>query len=78
MDLAERAMLGDTGANAIGAVLATGALRRWTPRARIMGLAATVAATLASERVSFTEVIATTPGLAQLDQLGRRPAGVHP
>ncbi|MEZ5380435.1 MAG: hypothetical protein R2754_01425 [Microthrixaceae bacterium] len=77
-DLAEHAMLGDTGANAIGAVLATGALSRWAPRTRMMGLAAVVAATLASERVSFTDVIAGTPGLAQLDQLGRRAAEDNP
>lgn len=71
-DLAERAMLGDTGANALGAVLAVGAVRRWSPRARLAGLVTVAAATLASERVSFTKVIADTPGLRHLDQLGRR------
>jgi len=72
-DLAERAMLGDTGANALGAVLAVGAVRRWSPRGRRVALGAVTAATLASERVSFTKVIADTPGLRHLDQWGRRP-----
>lgn len=71
-DLDERAMLGDTGANALGAVLAVGAVQHWSPRARLAGLATVAAATLASERVSFTKVIADTPGLNHLDQLGRR------
>lgn len=73
-DLDERAMLGDTGANALGAALAAEAVRRWTPRARLVGLVGVVAATLASERVSFTRVIADTPALNALDQLGRRAA----
>ena len=73
-DLGERAMLGDTGANALGAALALDAVRRWSPRARLAGLVAVVAATLASERVSFTRLIAHTPPLDYLDQLGRRSA----
>ena len=73
-DLSERAMLGDTEANALGAALAVDAMRRWSPRARIIALAGVVAATLASERVSFTKLIADTPVLDYLDRLGRRDA----
>lgn len=73
-DLAERAMLGDTGANALGAALAVDAVRRWSPRARHLALAGVIATTLASERVSFTKLIADTPVLNALDQLGRRNA----
>jgi len=72
-DLAERAMLGDGGANALGAVLGLAALGA-RPRTRRAVLAAVVALTLASEKVSFTRVIAATPGLRDLDALGRRPA----
>lgn len=77
-DLAERTMLGDTGANAAGALLgvaalaATGARGR---RRRAAVLAALVGLTVASEKVSFTRVIESTPGLRELDALGRRPPG---
>lgn len=73
-DLAERAMLGDTGANALGAALAVDAVQRWSPKARLAALVGVLAATLASERVSFTRLIADTPALNALDQLGRRQA----
>jgi UDP-N-acetylmuramyl pentapeptide phosphotransferase/UDP-N-acetylglucosamine-1-phosphate transferase len=73
-DLAERVMLGDCGANAAGALigLRLSALRSRTGRAAL--LAGVVGLTLASEKVSFTRVIAATPVLRELDRLGRRPA----
>ncbi len=71
-DLAERDMLGDCGANSLGA--ATGAVVAFgAPRlARCAVLAGTVALNLVSERISFTEVIARTRVLRDLDELGRR------
>ncbi|PPK90862.1 hypothetical protein CLV92_12238 [Kineococcus xinjiangensis] len=74
-DLAERSMLGDTGANALGALLGTVVLARCGARGRLLVLGGVTALTLASERVSFSKVIAATPGLRELDALGRRPAG---
>lgn len=73
-DLRERAMLGDAGANALGAVLGTAVVAGARPRARWAALAAIVGLTLASEKVSFTKMIAATPGLREFDALGRRPA----
>nr|WP_232530906.1 hypothetical protein [Microlunatus antarcticus] len=73
-DLTARSMLGDCGANALGAATATAAAGTLDRPARLVGLAAVVALNAASERVSFTAVIARTPALAWLDGLGRDPA----
>ncbi|WP_369054029.1 hypothetical protein [Kineococcus terrestris] len=70
-DLAGRSMLGDTGANALGALLGTAVLARCGPRGRGAVLAVVVALTLLSERVSFTRVIEAVPALRELDRLGR-------
>jgi len=70
-DLAGRAMLGDTGANAAGALLGTALVGRAGRRGRLVALVVLAALTLASERVSFTEVIESTPGLRELDAWGR-------
>ena len=70
-DLAGTAMLGDTGANAAGALLGTALLARTGRRGRLVSLAALAALTLASEKVSFTRVIESTPGLRELDAWGR-------
>jgi UDP-GlcNAc:undecaprenyl-phosphate/decaprenyl-phosphate GlcNAc-1-phosphate transferase len=72
-DLRERAMLGDAGANALGAALGAAAARALPWRARLGLLGAIAALTLASEKVSFTRVIEATPPLHWLDMLGRRP-----
>jgi len=72
-DLAEQSMLGDTGANAAGALLGTAAVAGLGRRGRVLTLIGLSALTLASERFSFTAVIARTPGLREFDQLGRRP-----
>lgn len=72
-DLGERAMLGDTGANAAGAALGTALVASSGRRGRLVALAAIVGLTLASEKWSFTQVIESTPGLRELDAAGRRP-----
>jgi len=75
-DLGERAMLGDAGANALGAMLGGAAAVSLPRPARIALLAGIVALTGASEKVSFTKVIERTPPLRWLDMLGRRPPAV--
>lgn len=77
-DLGERAMLGDAGANALGAMLGAAAAAGLSRRSRIAMLAAVTALTAASEVVSFTKVIERTPPLRWLDMLGRRPAARGP
>jgi UDP-GlcNAc:undecaprenyl-phosphate/decaprenyl-phosphate GlcNAc-1-phosphate transferase len=72
-DLGERAMLGDAGANALGAMLGASAAGL-SRTGRITLLGAIVGMTAASEKVSFTKVIERTPALRRLDMLGRRPA----
>jgi hypothetical protein len=71
-DLGERAMLGDAGANALGALLGLSAAHLPRP-VRLGLLTGVVALNAASEVVSFTKVIQATPALRWLDQLGRRP-----
>jgi len=76
-DLAARSMMGDCGANALGAAVATVAVDVLPRPARLVALGAVATLNLASERVSFTAVIARTPWLRAVDELGRRspPAG---
>jgi UDP-N-acetylmuramyl pentapeptide phosphotransferase/UDP-N-acetylglucosamine-1-phosphate transferase len=70
-DLREQGMLGDAGANALGAVAGTLLLAGptwllWAAAAGLLGLQ------LASERVSFTRVIEGNRVLRAADRLGRR------
>ena len=73
-DLMEETMLGDTGANALGALAGTALAAHPSRLVRAGAAAAGTGLVLASERVSFTRVIARTPALAALDAVGRGEA----
>ncbi len=70
-DLSGKTMLGDFGANALGAGLgyAVASSPLMLVRAGVLGIV--VALTLASEKVSFSKVIESNPVLSWVDQLGR-------
>jgi UDP-N-acetylmuramyl pentapeptide phosphotransferase/UDP-N-acetylglucosamine-1-phosphate transferase len=70
-DLEARSMLGDCGANALGAAVGAAAAQALPRRFRLLACGAVAALNLASERVSFTDVIERIPLLRCLDQLGR-------
>lgn len=72
VDLREHGMLGDAGANALGAAVGLAATRTLPAPARLALLSGVTALTLASERVSFSAVIDATGPLRALDRLGRR------
>jgi hypothetical protein len=71
-DLGERVMLGDCGANALGALLGVALSARFGLVGRAALLGGLVALTAASEKISFTTVIERSPPLRTLDRLGRR------
>ncbi|GAA1990169.1 hypothetical protein GCM10009817_35220 [Terrabacter lapilli] len=70
-DLQATSMLGDTGANAAGALLGLALVERTGLAGRAVALAALAALTLASERVSFTKVIEGNAVLRRVDEWGR-------
>jgi UDP-GlcNAc:undecaprenyl-phosphate/decaprenyl-phosphate GlcNAc-1-phosphate transferase len=70
-DLRQRSMLGDCGANALGAAAGTVAAASLPLPMKMMALFVVAALNLASERVSFTAVIDRSPLLRWLDRLGR-------
>lgn len=71
-DLGERLMLGDTGANAVGAALGFGVVITTSLGTRVGVAVALLALNLASEVVSFSAVIDRVAPLRALDRLGRR------
>ena len=73
-DLRERLMLGDVGANVLGAALGIGVVLTATPTARNVVLLLVAGLNVLSEVVSFSRVIDRTPPLRVLDRLGRPPA----
>ncbi len=72
-DLGERGMLGDCGANTLGALLGWSACRALRPAGRLALATAVVALTLTGERLSFSDVIDAHPALRGLDRAGAAP-----
>jgi hypothetical protein len=70
-DLRERTMLGDAGANALGAMLGLSSVSRLTGRGRWLAIGALASLTLLGERRSLGAMIESTPGLSWLDRLGQ-------
>lgn len=70
-DLREMTMLGDGGSNALGAVLGFSSVEKLTGCRRWSVIGALALLTLAGERRSLGSVIEQTPGLRELDRLGR-------
>jgi len=74
-ELREEMMLGDTGANPIGAAVGLAVVLTQSQLVRFGVLIVLVALNLASERVSFSAVIDRVAPLRFVDRLGRRPTG---
>jgi hypothetical protein len=72
-DLREKTMLGDSGSNALGAMLGLSSVSRLTDRGRWLAIGALAGLTLLGERRSLGELIERTPGLSHVDELGRQP-----
>ena len=73
-DLHERLMLGDAGANALGAALGLGALLTLGPGPRLVVTGVLLVLNVTADLISFSKVIRTTPALDRLDKLGRLKA----
>jgi len=73
-DLREMVMLGDAGANALGAMLGLNSVARFTGWQRWSAVGALAGLTLLGERRSLGTLIEATPVLRDLDALGRYPA----
>jgi hypothetical protein len=72
-DLREQVMLGDSGSNALGAMLGLSSVSRLTGTSRWLAIGALAGLTFLGERRSLGELIERTPGLRTLDRLGRQP-----
>jgi UDP-GlcNAc:undecaprenyl-phosphate/decaprenyl-phosphate GlcNAc-1-phosphate transferase len=70
-DLRERAMLGDTGANLLGALAGLWLVLTLSTAGQLVALALLAALTVYGELRSISGLIERTPGLRQLDSWGR-------
>jgi hypothetical protein len=71
LTLGEKAMLGDTGSNLIGAIAGVWLLTSLGADGRLVALAAVVALTIYGELRSLSKTIESVPPLRWLDSLGR-------
>jgi UDP-GlcNAc:undecaprenyl-phosphate GlcNAc-1-phosphate transferase len=71
LTLGERAMLGDTGSNLIGAVAGIWLLTTLGPDGRLVALGVVLALTIYGELRSISQTIDSVPPLRWLDSLGR-------
>jgi UDP-GlcNAc:undecaprenyl-phosphate GlcNAc-1-phosphate transferase len=69
-DLGERVMLGDTGANVVGAVLGLGVVLGRGQATRITALVVVIVLTVLAEVVSFSKIIDRVAPLRIIDRLG--------
>jgi UDP-N-acetylmuramyl pentapeptide phosphotransferase/UDP-N-acetylglucosamine-1-phosphate transferase len=72
-DLREQLMLGDVGANVLGAALGLGVVLACSPGVRTVVLVVVLALNAISELVSFSRVIDRVPPLRAVDRVGRLP-----
>jgi glucosyl-3-phosphoglycerate synthase len=72
-DLREMAMLGDSGSNALGALLGLSSVDRFTGRSRWLAIGALAGLNLLGDRISLGDAVERSPYLGKLDRLGRRP-----
>ena len=72
-DLREQCMLGDTGANVLGAAVGFGLALSLNRTGEWIAVGVLLALNVASERISFTKVIDATPPLRWVDRLGALP-----
>jgi glycosyl transferase family 2 len=71
-DLREMAMLGDAGSNALGTLLGLKSVNRFTGRGRWAAIGALAGLTFVGERTSLGGLVERTPGMRELDALGRK------
>ncbi|MDX6475973.1 MAG: hypothetical protein QOH95_1484, partial [Gaiellaceae bacterium] len=70
-DLREMSMLGDSGANALGALLGLNSVERITGRGRWLLVGGLLGLTALGERTSLGQLIERSPVLRRIDEWGR-------